>query len=134
MAVISLDHHPSSHPSDYSDLDPDLSRSVSEENDLELSVRERKTKVHTSQPLANGSMATITENEHFKEDIFDDKMTFDELDDEEENEKVTSCCWPFSLLSDRPVLRLFVVMFLNGLISLAAAALIMEIEYPEQVR
>ncbi len=43
------------------------------------------------------------------------------------------CVWPLSLMNDKPVFRLFLVMFLNGLLSMACSAAIMEIERPEQL-
>lgn len=54
-------------------------------------------------------------------------------DDESTKEKATSVCfWPFTLLEDRPLWRLFVVMGLNGLLSLACSAMIIKIEGSEQ--
>lgn len=43
-----------------------------------------------------------------------------------------SGCWPLSMLHDRPLLKLVLVMMINALLSLACAAAIIQIEYPEQ--
>ncbi len=44
------------------------------------------------------------------------------------------CIWPLSLLNNKPIWRLFLVMFLNGLLSMVCSALIVAIEEPSQVR
>lgn len=53
--------------------------------------------------------------------------------EEEERDPDYCCIWPFTLLKNRPVLRIFIVMAVNGLLSMICASLLMLIEGPSQV-
>jgi len=58
-----------------------------------------------------------------------------EEEDQNDNVLPEICCfWPLSLLNKRPIARLFLVMFFNGLLSVGCAAAIMQIERPAQAR
>ncbi|TRY80154.1 hypothetical protein TCAL_17392 [Tigriopus californicus] len=70
------------------------------------------------------------EAESIREDIFGHESKREQDDDEDED---YCCFWPFTLLNNKPVLRLIAVMTFNGILSMICAALIMEIELPAQV-
>ena len=60
---------------------------------------------------------------------------FDEEEEDDEKNAINGadCCtfWPW-FLADRPILRLFLVMGLNGLVSMGVAAIFIELESPAQ--
>ena len=57
----------------------------------------------------------------------------EEEDDEKAGINGADCCtfWPW-FLADRPILRLFLVMGFNWMVSMAVAAIFIELEWPAQ--
>lgn len=81
-------------------------------------------------PCASPISYKSGEAESIREDIFGQ----DQGRDDEDNEDEDYCCfWPFTLLNNKPFLRLIAVMTFNGILSMVCAALIKEIELPAQV-
>ena len=64
-----------------------------------------------------------------------DEIEEEDMDDEKNLNIINGadCCtfWPW-FLADRPILRLFLVIGFNGMVSMAVAAIFIELEWPAQ--
>ena len=54
-----------------------------------------------------------------------------DMDAEKQQQQDDCCCWPW-FLQNRPILRLFLVICFNGLVSMMCAAIFIELEKPSQ--
>ena len=86
----------------------------------------RNTRHDISKKRKNSDSDASHENEGHMESVESNP------DDEDEKPKGLWGIWPFSLLRDRPIFRLFLVILCNGILSNIFSTIFLNIEKPAQ--